>query len=108
MHLKWVAEHDKDDNSGSSNGRCHARRVLSDDVADNRVAEGKVTGNRNEDVDAGSRSDGGSHDCSSPSRACVLDLVENRKHLRSSQWPAHSIRHFMSDLHFDDRCKQRQ
>ena len=108
MHLKWIAEHDKNDNGGSSDCRCHTWRVLSDDVADDRVAKGKVTGNRNENVDAGSRSNRSSHDCSSPSRACVLDLVEDRKHLRSSQWPAFRIRHFKSDLRFGDRCKQRQ
>lgn len=81
MHLERIAEHDKNHNRCATNGRCHVGHVLSHYVAYDIVAECEVASDRNKYVRGRGSTNTCSDYCCCASRAGVVDLVKNGKHL---------------------------
>lgn len=73
--MQWVAEHDQDHYRSPTDGGSHAWDVLRDNISNNVVAEGQITGDRNQDVDTGGGANRSCNDGCGPSWAGVLDFV---------------------------------
>ena len=75
MDVEWVGEHDKDDDGCAADRRRHGVRVHADDVALDVAPVGEITGDGDEKVDCGCRSDACDYDACGSEMGVVSDFV---------------------------------